>query len=93
MLGDQDLAAFRHTYYSLFVHLLWQEPAAPYVAALQEGIEARGDAAAAIHPRMGEGWNVLGQFLIEAPPEQVAEEFTTLFLGPFGPQVTPYESY
>ncbi|MGQ4809273.1 Chaperone protein TorD [Candidatus Entotheonellaceae bacterium PAL068K] len=93
MLGDQDLTAFRYTYYSLFVRLLWQEPAAEFVAALQEGLEARREAAAAVHPRLGEGWQEIGRLLQEETPERVAEEFTTLFLGPFEPQVTPYESY
>ncbi len=93
MLRDQELLEFRHTYYSLFVRLLWREPAAEFLTALQEGMEARIAAAAAIHPRLGEGWKMFRSFLAEASPEAVAEEFTALFLGPYAPQVNPYESY
>lgn len=93
MLREQELIAFRHTYYNLFVRLLSKEPAAEFVAALQEEIEARIDAAALVHPRLGEGWTALHDFLVEASPEVVAEEFTALFLGPFAPQVHPYESF
>ena len=76
MLRDQELLEFRHTYYSLFVRLLWREPAAEFLTALQEGMEARIAAAAAIHPRLGEGWKVIRSFLAEASPEAVVEEFT-----------------
>lgn len=84
---------FRHNYYHLFVRLLWQEPSVDVVAALQEDIESRIAAATAVHRRMGEGWQVIHGFLAAHPFEAVVEEFTTLFLGPFGPQVQPYESY
>jgi TorA maturation chaperone TorD len=93
MLTDKALIEFRHTYYRLFVQLLWKEPAAELVTALQEDIEARISAAAGIHARMGEGWKIIQGVLAEQAPETVAEEFTVLFLGPFAPQVIPYESY
>jgi TorA maturation chaperone TorD len=93
MLKDKDTAEFRHAYYSLLVRLLWKEPSEAFVSALQTDIDSRIDAAAAIHPRLGEGWRIMQRVLVEASPGVVAEEFTSLFLGPFGAQVYPYESY
>jgi TorA maturation chaperone TorD len=93
MLRDKELVTFRHTYDSLLVRLLWKEPPADFIAALGDEIEARIDAATAVQARIGEGWRVLQRFLQEASPEAVAEEFTSLFLGPFAPEVNPYESY
>lgn len=93
MLNDVDTMVFRHAYYSLFVRLLWREPSVDVVAALQDDIGSRSAAADAVHTRMGQGWQVIRTFLAEQPYEAVAEEFTTLFLGPFEPQVQPYESY
>ena len=55
MLRDQELLEFRHTYYSLFVRLLWREPAAEFLTALQEGMEARIAAAAAIRASVRAG--------------------------------------
>ena len=90
---DRELVEFRHTYYSLFVRFWWREPPVEFITALQEDITDRIDAAAAVHPLMGEGWQSIRRSLGERAPEEVAEEFTHLFLGPFGTQVNPYESY
>ncbi len=92
-LNEQAVKAFRHTYYSLFVRLLWREPPAEFITALQEEMAERIEAATSLHPLMGEGWKVIQRYLAAHPPEQVAEEFTRLFLGPDGPEVNPYESY
>lgn len=93
MLNDLELTTFRHTYYSLFVQLWWKEPEAEFIAALMSDIEARIEAAAAVYPLMGEGWRAIQQHLETHPPEDVAGEFTELFVGPHGPAVQPYESY
>ena len=93
MLKDTELVQFRHTYYRLFVPLWCKEPSAGFVVALQDDITGRIEAAAAVHPLIGEGWQVIQSYLAEHAPEEVAEEFTRLFLGPFGPEVNPYESY
>ena len=93
MLRDTELVQFRHTYYRLFVQFWCKEPSAGFVAALQDDIAGRIEAATAVHPLLGEGWQVIQHYLSEYGPEEVAEEFTRLFLGPFGPEVHPYESY
>lgn len=93
MLHDPALVEFRHSYYSLFVQLWWREPSADLIASLMTDMGDRIEAAAAVHPLMGEGWRAIRQYLETHVPEAVAEEFTRLFLGPFGPAVQPYESY
>lgn len=93
MLGDREVAEFRHEYYGLFVLLWWREPSADWIRELGREIGTRSEAAAALHPLMGKGWQTIGRFLAERPPETVAEEFTKLFIGPFDPKVNPYESY
>lgn len=93
MLRDKKIAESRYTYYSLFVQLLWKEPAAEFVAVLQEEMDVRIRAAVAVHTLMGEGWRVIRCFLAEESPEAVAEEFTSVFIGPHAPHVHPYESY
>ncbi len=90
---DKELVQFRHTYYSLFVRFWWREPDSAFITSLQDNIADRINAAAEIHPQMGEGWKSIQRFLTERPPEEVAEEFTHLYIGPFGTQVNPYESY
>lgn len=97
MIGDRELLAFRAEYYGLLVSLLWREPPADLLRGLGRGIEPRAAAAATLHPRLGEGWHDLAAFLGSVPPDELegraADEFTRLFLGPFGPRVHPYESY
>ena len=90
---DKELVEFRHTYYSWFVRFWWREPPVEFITGLQEEITDRIDAAAAVHPLMGEGWQGIRLYLSEREPEEVAEEFTHLFLGPFAPKVNPFESY
>ncbi|MFQ5850913.1 MAG: molecular chaperone [Candidatus Binatia bacterium] len=90
---DKDLVQFRHTYYSLFVQFWVREPATEFVTALREDMAERIDSAAAVHPLMGQGWQCIQRCLSERAAEEVAEEFTRLFLGPFTPKVNPYESY
>ncbi len=93
MLNDPALVEFRHTYYSLFVQLWWREPSADFIASLMTDIDERIEAAAEVHPLMGEGWRAMAQYLETHAPEDAAEAYTHLFLGPYGPAVQPYESY
>jgi TorA maturation chaperone TorD len=97
MVGDRDLLAFRCQYYSLLVALLWREPAGEVLARLGEGIAGRAAAAAALEPRLAEGWQRVAAYLASARPgelaERVAEEYTRLFLGPPYPELNLYESY
>jgi TorA maturation chaperone TorD len=96
-VGDDDLLAFREGYYDLLVALLWREPTADLVRVLAAGLTDRAEAAAGLHPRLGEGWEALATFLAERSAEAAAEagadEFTRLFVGPGVPPVHPYESY
>lgn len=90
---DKELVQFRHAYYSLCVQVWSREPTADFIIPLQENITEHIDAAAKVHPLMGEGWHVIRHSLAELTPGEVADEFTHLFLGPYGLQVNPYESY
>jgi TorA maturation chaperone TorD len=66
---------------------------------LGQDVEARTEAAAALHPLLGEGWREVGQFFRndrENPKSvaaKVADEFTPLFVGPGIPKITPCESF
>ena len=93
MLRDRDFIQFRQTYYRLFVQLLWKEPEAAFVGALRDDMQARAEAAAAVHPLMGSGWRVIDDYLADHPPGEVAAEFSQLFLEPFARVVRPYASY
>ena len=93
MLRDQDLMHFRQTYYRLFVQLWWKEPETVFIAALREDMPARTKAAAAVHPLMGSGWQVIDAYLADHPPGEVAVEFSQLFLEPFAKVIRPYASY
>jgi TorA maturation chaperone TorD len=94
MLWDRDLMQFRQTYYRLFVKLLWKEPEAAFIAALRDDdVQARGAAAAALHPLMGSGWQVIDAYLAEHRPAEAAAEFSQLFLEPFARVIRPYASY
>lgn len=93
MLGDAELNGLRQLYYSLLVRLFWREPEPDWVMELAAGIKERGRAAGQLNARMGEGWRLLGEYLESNGADAVAEEFTMLFLGPFGAKVNPYESF
>ena len=93
MLRDRDLVQFRQTYYRLFVQLWWKEPAATFIATLRDNMRARTEAAAVVHPLMGSGWQVIDGYLADHQPEEVAVEFSQLFLEPFAKVVRPYASY
>jgi TorA maturation chaperone TorD len=93
MLQDRDFIQFRQTYYRLFVQLLWKEPEAGFVAALREDMHPRTEAAAAVHPLMGSGWRLIDDYLADHRPDEVAAEFSQLFLEPFARMVRPYASY
>ncbi len=93
MLRDRDFIQFRQTYYRLFVKLLWKEPEAAFIASLRDGMSARAEAAAAVHPLMSSGWQVIDDYLAGHPPGEVAVEFSQLFLEPFAKVIRPYASY
>lgn len=93
MLKDKELTQFRQTYYGLLVRIWLKEPVAEFIAALHEDITGRIDAARLVHPLMGEGWRVIQNAMARQTPEEIADEFTRLFLGPFAPKVNPYECY
>lgn len=97
MTGDRDLLAFRQGYYGLFVSLLWREPSGELIGELGRGIEQRVAGAEALDPRMADGWRRIAAFLETTPAanlgEAVADEYTRLFLGPFGTLLHPYESF
>ena len=94
MLRDRDLIQFRQTYYRLFVKLLWKEPEAAFIAGLQDdNAQTRTEAAAAVHPLMGNGWQVIDAYLADHQPGEVAAEFNRLFLEPFAKGIRPYASY
>jgi TorA maturation chaperone TorD len=90
---EKELTDFRYTYYGLFVGLWGAEPSKDSISPLRENIAERIKAAAEVHPLMGEGWRVIREFLAERSPEDAADEYTRLFLGPFSSIIQPYESY
>lgn len=94
MLRDHDLIQFRKTYYRFFVKLLWKEPEADFVAGLRDGkAQERTEAAAAVHPLMGKGWQAVDDFLASHEPGSVTAEYVQLFLEPFAKGIRPYASY
>ena len=94
MLRDPDLIHFRQTYYRLFVKLLWKEPERDFVAGLRgDNARARTEAAAAVHPLMGNGWQDVDDYLAGHPPGDVTAEYGQLFLEPFARGIRPYASY
>lgn len=97
MTGDAELREFRLGYYRLFVALLAREPEAAVLAALAEGATSRAEPAGVLDPSLGAGWREVAAFLDATPRDQLAEtvqdEYTRLFLGPFDPEVHPYESW
>jgi len=99
VIGDRELSQFRREYYELFSVLFLREPTAELLTALGQNLEARVEAAAALHPLLGEGWREVGQFLQKdrenpkALAAKVAEDFTPLLVGPGIPKITPCESF
>jgi TorA maturation chaperone TorD len=90
---DREWAQLRQQYYGLSVSLLAKEPTGALLALLRDGIAARSDAARALHPLLGEGWDAMAEALTEATEQSANDEFLRLFIGPFQPEVTPYESH
>jgi TorA maturation chaperone TorD len=97
MIGERDILAFRQGYYSLLVRLFWKEPPGELLLSLSDGITERIDATRNLHPLLAEGWEEVRRFLSETPSEHlteaVADEYTSLFIGPYDPKVDPYESF
>ncbi|MEE8394656.1 MAG: molecular chaperone TorD family protein, partial [bacterium] len=92
MIGDTELLDLRQLYYSLLVKLFWTEPAPELIETLKKDLADRAAGAGELHPLLGEGWLAIGKALEKMGVEQVADEYTRMFLGPFQPQVSPYES-
>lgn len=97
MIGDRHLLIFRQGYYNLLVSLFWKEPSGELLLSLSDGMRERIDASRNLHPLLAEGWEEIDHFLRETPPEHLAEtvadEYTRLFIGPYGAEVNPYESF
>ncbi|MGH7388885.1 MAG: TorD/DmsD family molecular chaperone [Candidatus Rokuibacteriota bacterium] len=97
MIGDRELRDFRADHYGLFVSLLWREPSGELLEALGRGIDVRVTAAQGLHPQLASGWREIAGFLVRVPAAEVAatvgDEYTRLFVGPYGVEIYPYESY
>ena len=99
VIGDRELSQFRREYYELLSVLFLREPTAELLTALGQNLETRVEAAAALHPVLGEGWREVGQFLKQERENskdlaaKVTEEFTSLFVGPLIPRITACESF
>ncbi|MFQ5898175.1 MAG: molecular chaperone [Candidatus Methylomirabilia bacterium] len=94
MIGDRELSEFREGYYRLLATLFLREPTPDFLHSLGQGLAQRIDASINLNPTLGEGWTEIASVLgahAEAA-EQVADEFTRLFIGP-RPALNPYESY
>lgn len=92
MIGDKELAILRKLYYGLLVQLLWKEPDPKFVGSLKDGLDERGRAAGQLNKRLGEGWRTIGEYLDKYDVGEIADEYTKLFMGPYGAKVHPYES-
>ncbi len=84
---------FRQLYYGMLVQLLASEPTPQLMAGLAQDIEARAEAAEALHPALGRGWWRLREALRTLDIEDARGAFTRLFLGPYRPEINPYESF
>lgn len=96
-IGDPEVLAFRRDYYDLLVSLLWREPPGQLLAALRARTGDLASAARPVHRLLGEGWQEIERFLGGVPPErleeEVADEYTRLFIGLGSPEVNLYESF
>lgn len=92
MIDDSARLKFREVYYSLFVGLLWQPLEASFAKDLAENHPQWTEAALDIDEGLGEAWGKLGTALDELGPSALAEEFSQLFLNPFGQILQPFES-
>jgi TorA maturation chaperone TorD len=93
MGGDREVAQFRQQHYGLFVTLLANEPTTDLLAALGRDIGVRAEAARALHPLLGQGWETLAEVLPGLDADAATAEFLRMFIGPFQPESTPYESW
>ena len=88
-----DILTLRRQYYGLLTRLFLREPEPEWLAALEEGLPERADAARLLEPLLGEGWDAMGEFLGAHPFEDAGDDFTRVFLGPYRPEVAAYESH
>jgi TorA maturation chaperone TorD len=97
MIGDRELLSFRQGYYQMLVSLFWREPAGDLLAKLLEGIKERSRAARNLNALLAAGWEQMDRALTKTSAaqlsEEVAVEYTRLFIGPHGAEINPYESF
>jgi TorA maturation chaperone TorD len=93
LLSEPDVIRFRGEYYELLTRLIANEPDEALLASLRDGLDDRALGAAQVHPELGEGWRRMGALLASAELDALVDEFTRIFLGPYGDFLNPYESY
>ena len=93
LLSEPDVIAFRREHYDLLARLLASEPEPTLLEALRENIADRAVSAAQVHRLMGDGWRRMAEHLASDSPEDLVDEFTHIFLGPYSDVLNPYESY
>ncbi|HKI99580.1 MAG TPA: molecular chaperone TorD family protein [bacterium] len=93
LLSEPDTAQFRSGYYDLLARLFASEPDERLLHVLREGLDDRTVGATQVHPAMGEGWRTMAAHLDGDVLEDLTDEFTRVFVGPFGPVVNAFESF
>ena len=90
---ERDLSQFRLQYYGLLSNLLAREPTEEILGVMRNGIAERADASRGLHPELGEGWDHLRGVLPRLNADEAEAEFLKLFIGPYQPELNPYESW
>jgi TorA maturation chaperone TorD len=90
---ERESAEFRLQYYSLLANLLAREPTDEILGVMRNGIAGRAKAARELHPMLGAGWDHLQQMLPNLNAGSAEAEFLRLFVGPYQPELNPYESW
>ncbi len=97
MIKDREVLALRIEYCSLISTLYFQEPDAELLELLVKDARTRGRGAEEMSSLLAGGWFQLADICAEGGPEAWAEragaEYTTLFVGPGMPALTPCESH
>ena len=97
MIGDRELLDLRLEYCALISMLFLEEPDAELMGLLAKDVRTRARGAEEMNPLLAEGWFQLAELCAEGADEAWAEacagEYTTLFVGPGNPRLTPCESH
>ena len=97
MIGIRELTDLRSEYCALLSRLFLAEADAELMGVLLNDVRGRARAAADMAPAVSEGWFELSDLgeggSAGKCAEACAQEFTTLFVGPGIPRLTPCESY